>query len=127
MGKTVPFNQVKAYLLRIKQAVAAGRYQFIPRRKNVLSLAAVGLLPKHVKDYILRLTPQDYFNGPEDEIDQEFPPGEYVCFGCDIYGKEFYVKVKLEQNNGENYCVCISFHIADSPIYYPYKRDMSDE
>ncbi len=122
MSVIIPIEDVKKYLLRIKEAVSSGKYRYEGRRwKNVRSLAVAGVLTRHVKEYILLLTYLDYFNGPEDERDPNFPPGKYVFFGLAINGHEFFIKLKLEKNDNEEWCVCISFHIAEGPIYYAYK------
>jgi len=122
MGNIIPIEDVNKFLVRIKQAIANGKYRFEgKRRKNVESLALAGILPKHVKGYIMALTYLDYFNGPEPERGSKFPPGQYLFFGCIINGWEFFIKVKVEDHTGDDFCVCISFHIAASPIYYPYR------
>jgi hypothetical protein len=91
------------------------------RKENIDSLAKTGLLPKHVKEYILNLTYLDYFNGPEEEKDPRYPEGEYMFFGCFINSFEFYIKIKLYKRDLEEGCICLSFHIAKGPIRYPYK------
>ncbi|MCL0080971.1 hypothetical protein M1N64_01900 [Peptococcaceae bacterium] len=109
-------------MLRIKTAVSNGKYRFVQRRKNLKSLARAGLLPVHVKDYIMQLSYLDYFNGPEPEKDNRYPDGEYMFFGCEINQLKFFIKIKLEMRNNEDYCMCISFHIAESTIYYKYRE-----
>jgi len=122
MSDWIPIKNVNQYLLRIKEAISKGRYEYIGSRKeNVDSLAKAGLLPTHVKECILSLTYLDYFNGPEEEKDPRYPKGEYMFFGCNINGYEFYIKVKLLNRDLEEFCICLSFHIAKGPINYPYK------
>lgn len=114
-------DEINEYLQKIKDAVASGRFRFIGRKKNIESLAVAGILPSHVKKYILQLTYTDYFGGPEEEQDDNFAAGSILFFGADIEGYEFYIKVKIESRTGEDYVVCLSFHIAERPIHYPYK------
>lgn len=121
MGTQISTHEVKKYLVRIKTAISEGRYQFIQRRKNMESLSKVGLLVDHVKEILLGLTYSDYFNGPEPEDDEDYEPGEYLFFGCDVHENEFFVKFKLEQLIDNEKCICLSFHIAEKKIYYPYK------
>lgn len=125
MSAWIPIAEVNAYLLRIKNAIVSGKYRFEERRKNLESLALVGLLPRHVKDFILALTHLDYFNGPESERNPGFPHGDYMFFGCEISGKEFIIKIKIEDNGGEDFCVCISFHVSTAPITYAYRKHKS--
>lgn len=120
MGNRVSICDVNEVLLRIKTAVATGRYQFIGRRKNLQSIATAGLLPEHVKQLILGLTFKSYLNGPEDDIDNNFVSGEVFLFGLALSGDEYYVKLKLFTRDDEESCTCISFHIAEKPLYYPY-------
>lgn len=118
-------TQIKAvneYLIRIKEVVSKGNFKFIGnRRKNRNSCAKAGILFRHVKDYVLELTYLDYLNGPEPERDVRYPPGEIMFFGLNINGINFFIKLKLENDEtGEN-CICISFHEAEKPIYYVFK------
>lgn len=121
MSNVIGPDEVKKYLIRIKQAIVKGNYRFEERRKNLRSLAQVGLLPSHVRELVLGFTYLDYFNGPEEERDSRFPPGDYMFFGCNIECYEFFVKLKIETSTAEDYCVCISFHIAENKIYYAFK------
>lgn len=123
MGNWISFEEVNRYLIRIKNAIAEDRFSFEGDRiKNRNSLSRAGIFAKHVKDQILLITYLDYFNGPEEEKDKHFPPGEVLFFGCNINNHEFFIKLKLfEEDDGES-CVCISFHIAEKPIIYPYKK-----
>lgn len=123
MSDWISTNQVNSYLLRIKAAIAKGKYKFLDsRRKNIDSLAMVGLLPHHAKEFILALTYHNYFNGPEPEESNGYPPGECMFFGCTVQSLEFYVKIKLCKEENSDYCYCLSFHIAENKIVYPYHR-----
>jgi hypothetical protein len=120
MGSKVPITEVNAALMRIKTAVSYGKYNFVNRQKNLSSMAAAGLLPDHVKQHILGLTYRQYLSGPEQETDSNFRPGDVYLFGLLIEGVEYYVKLKLVGQDGAEWCVCISFHPAERPLYYPY-------
>lgn len=122
MSNWIQIPEVNIYLIRIKKAVSVGNYIIAERRDSyVTSLAKAGILSDQVKDYILKLTYKNYFNGPEDDKDLRFTSGECLFFGCVINGYEFYIKLKLIKNEDDETCICISFHIADKPIKYPYK------
>ena len=121
MGNDISEQEVKLYLIRIKQAIFKGKYRFVNRNKNLESLRKTSLLPAQVKDYIMQLTYLDYFNGPEAERNNQYPAGEYMFFGCEINQHEFFIKIKIETQNNNDYCVCLSYHIAESKIYYKYK------
>lgn len=121
MGTQVSISEVNKALIRIKSAITAGRYQFINRKKNLESMAAAGLLPRHVVQQILSLSYKNYLHGPEQEKDSNFPDGELFIFGCVIDSFEFFIKLKLYQQSNGEWCTCLSFHFADRPNYYPYK------
>jgi len=99
---------INDYLIRIKSAISEGRYKFVGREKNLKSITEAGLLIRHVKDVIFKLTYRNYFNGPEQEKDNRFPPGEYLFFGKEIEGIDFFIKLKLENVLNEDFCICIS-------------------
>ena len=40
-------------------------------------------------------------------------------FGKDVKGREVYIKITLGYQNGQT--ICISFHIAEHPMNYPFK------
>ena len=121
MGNIISLDEVKKYLIRIKQSITKGNYRFEGRRKNLRSLGKIGILPSHVKEVVLQLTCLDYFNGPEEEQNTAFPPGEYMFFGCQVESYEFFVKLKIEKVEDDDYCVCIAFHIAERKIFYAFK------
>lgn len=122
MSDWISIPEVTGYLLRIKKNISIGNFEFVERDKNVKSLARAGILPSQVPGEILALTYKDYFNGPEPERDRRHRPGELMFFGKDINGFEFLIKIKIENNDGFESCLCLSFHFPTSPITYPYKN-----
>ncbi len=121
MGIQITPDEVNKYLIKIKKALSANRYQFIERRKNIDAMSRVGILPSHTKEIILGLTYKNYLSGPEPERDKRFSEGEYMLFGCEVSGLEFFVKIKIMMQDGEDFCRCISFHDPEKKNYYPYK------
>ena len=61
--------------------------------------------------------PQDYVQGPV--IDELNKLKEIWVFGKDVKGREVYIKISLGYQNGRT--ICISFHIAEHPLKYPFK------
>lgn len=80
---------IAAYLADVKRLLSAGKYDFVPRRKNMQALAQHGLSIPAAKNEIL---------------------GE---FKKNIDGLQFYIKVKIVQENGEDILKCIGFHEDD--------------
>ncbi len=87
------------------------------RGKNQKALEELEIIPSYRKVIIESLKSEDYVEGPI--IDQLNKLGEMWVFGKDIKGKEVYIKIML---GGVNYqTICISFHIAEHPLSYPFK------
>lgn len=100
---------IQAYLHSAKQLITAGKYDFVPRRKNLQALAQHGLTVADVKFEILNLVVSDYYRGPKQDFDPK-RPGDIWEFKKSIDGSQFYVKTKIVQENGDNILKCLSFH-----------------
>ncbi len=103
---------ILAFLSQAKKLIAAGQYDFVPRRKNLMSLAACGLTIKDAKDEILGLTASDYYKGPKHDLDSQ-QSGDIWEFKKKIGSKQFYVKLKIQNRNGTDVLKCLSFHEDD--------------
>lgn len=112
MSNRASTPDVVAYLVKVKYLLSAGKYDFVPRRKNMLALAQHGLTITDAKNEILGLTVSDYYKGPKQDLDPN-RPGDIWEFKKDIDGILFYVKVKIVQENGEDILKCIGFHEDD--------------
>ena len=44
----------------------------------------------------------------------------FDIFGKDVEGKEVYIKISYGMPNRQ--AICISFHLAEYPMNYPYKK-----
>lgn len=92
-------------------------FTFIKRKKNLDTVSRLGITIPYVKTLFAQLTYKDYINGPEKDKDRH---GNMIWeFGIHIQGEEIYIK--LSDDFSFNKAKCISFHIADFPIKYPYK------
>lgn len=96
----------------MKQQVSAGKYDFVPRRKNMQALAQHGLTISDAKDEIFSLVVGDYYKGPKQDLDH-LKPGDIWEFKKNIDGRQFYIKVKIVHVNGEDIVKCIGFHEDD--------------
>ena len=103
---------VSRFLEHIKTLITAGNYDFIPRRKNMQALARRGLTIQDAKEEMLTLSAADYYKGPKQDLDRA-RPGEVWEFKKDIDGMQFYVKVKVVQENGKHILKCLGFHEDD--------------
>lgn len=100
-------TDISAFLENAKRLISSGKYDFIPRRKNMQSLAAHGLTIADAKEEILGLLVSDYYKGPKQDFDR---PGVIWEFKKNVGGVQFYVKVKIVQENGEDILRCLGFH-----------------
>ena len=112
MGNQASNAQIVAYLADVKRLLSAGKYDFVPRRKNMQELAQHGLTITDAKNEILGLVVVDYYKGPKQDHDPN-RPGDIWEFKKNIDGMQFYVKVKIVQENGEDILKCIGFHEDD--------------
>ena len=85
---------IAAFLERMKRLISAGKYDFVPRRKNMQALAQHGLTILDAKNEILGLVVGDYYKGPKQDFDHN-RPGDIWEFKKNIDGNSFYIKVKI--------------------------------
>lgn len=109
MNNTASVSEITLYLERVKKLVSAGKYDFVPRRKNMLALAQHSMTIMDAKAEILGLVVRDYYKGPKQDFDTG-KPGDIWEFKKQIDGIQFYVKIKIVQENGEYILKCLGFH-----------------
>lgn len=112
MSNQASASDIAAYLASVKKLLSSGKYDFVPRRKNMQALAQHGLTIADAKDEILGLVVGDYYKGPKRDLDSD-RPGDIWEFKKSINGIQFYVKVKIVQQNGEDILKCLGFHEDD--------------
>ena len=88
------------------------------REKNKEALLLLDITPLQRELIVKNLQVQDYVEGPV--IDVLNKEGEMWVFGKDVKGREVYIKITLGYDNGQT--ICISFHIAEYPLMYPFKH-----
>ncbi|MDP2301005.1 MAG: toxin [Ignavibacteria bacterium] len=90
---------------------------FISRKKNAEALSKLEIDSLQRLEYIKSIKPENYFNGPNDDAyDPQSPPNWE--FGMNIKRHEVYIKINLGKTNKS--VMCISFHIAEKEINYPF-------
>lgn len=87
------------------------------RGKNRQTLEELEIVPIYRKVIIESLTVEDYVQGPL--IDELNKFGEMWVFGKDVKEREVYIKIMLGCAGSQT--ICISFHIAEHPLSYPFK------
>lgn len=109
MSDETNINEISLYLIKIKKLLSSGKYDFVPRKKNLDSLSMLGLTIEDVKDSIFELVEDDYYNGPKEDYDQN-RNGEIWVFKKNIEGYKFYIKLKIAGEDNNTILKCISFH-----------------
>ena len=112
MGNRESTSDIVAFLTNVKKLLAVGKYDFVPRRKNMQALAQHGLTITDAKNEILGLVVGDYYKGPKQDLDPN-RPGDIWEFKKNVDGIQFYVKLKIVQENGGDILKCIGFHEDD--------------
>jgi hypothetical protein len=112
-------EDVALFLKRFKGIVASGSgLHVIHRKVNNEALIGLGITKKDRREILLGLSVEDYCEGPIPDRDR---PGHLWIFGKGIGPQEVYIKLKIAQDNKDQIAKCISFHIADYSMKFPYK------
>lgn len=92
----------------------------VGRKKNLDSLAALGLTKKDQAEIIQGLQVEDYHKGPEPDRDR---PGDLWFFGPALDENQLYLKLKLVTKGPVRLLKCISFHLAGRPLALPFRKE----
>lgn len=112
MGNQANLSEITAFLASVKHLVSEGKFDFVPRRKNMQAFARHGLTIADAKSELLGLAADDYYKGPKQDFDGN-RPGAVWEFKKNIGEIQFYIKVKIVQQNGEDILKCLGFHGDD--------------
>lgn len=88
------------------------------RKKNLDSLAQLGITVKQAKGIVLSLVVEDYCSGPEE--DQDRKGCSVWVFGTENNGEEIYIKLSDDFRGDQ--AKCISFHKAEFTLKKPYRK-----
>ncbi len=87
------------------------------RGKNAQALVDLELRPIERKTIIEALEIKDYSEGP---LEEKLNKGANMwVFGKMVNKKEVYIKITMSSPNSS--VICISFHLAERKINYPFK------
>ena len=100
---------VSAFLEDVRKGINAGKFIPVNRRKNLYSLAYIGITWDDAKEEIYGLSVGDYISGPE--TDRDDPSSDYFWkFKKYVAGHLFYIKLKVLYQNDKS-VKAVSFHI----------------
>lgn len=112
MSNRASTSDIQDFLAKAKKLISIGKYDFVPRRKNMCALAQYGLTIADAKNEIFDLVVGDYYKGPKQDLDPN-RQGEIWEFKKDIDGIKFYIKIKIVREKGEDILKCLGFHEDD--------------
>lgn len=111
-------EEVASFLKEFKEtAVRYGGVFFVSRREYDETRKELEINKLGVEHEIYNLTTNHYSSGPDTDYGGQ---GEVWVFGKEIRGREVYIKLKVSAADIGKIAKCLSFHIADRPIKYPY-------
>jgi hypothetical protein len=116
----VPIAEIERFLKDFKFKLDFWGVIFSNRldRKNFQTLTDLEFQLEHVKTALRELAPENYSQGPVNDTLYKGP--HMWIFGKEIKKREVYVKITMGQPNDK--VICISFHFAEHPMSYPYKK-----
>jgi len=89
------------------------------RSKNLQALLDLEITRVQRRKIVESLVVSDYCEGPVD--DEKYEERKLWVFGKYVKGQDIYIKITLGIENSN--VICISFHIAEHPLNYPYKKN----
>jgi hypothetical protein len=112
-------EQVESFLREFKTKMNIfGLLYRDDRDKNKKALEELEIVPSFRRIVIENLKAEDYLKGPV--VDELNRLGEMWAFGKDVKGREVYIKIMIVGTTSQT--ICISFHLAEYPLEYPFKN-----
>ena len=110
-------SEVEAFLSTFKAKMEFFDVVFLDRDKNLQTLIDLEIARVSRKELLRELRVEDYFRGPTKDANNGPDLWE---FGRLVKQKEVYIKITIGVMNRP--VICISFHLAERAISYPYKK-----
>lgn len=95
MTSQTELQTIKNFLTQAKKLLFLGKYQFIPRKKNIDSLTSLGLTLQDAQEELLDLQISDYYKGPKKDLDPN-KSGYIWEFKKNIEENVIYIKLKID-------------------------------
>lgn len=105
---------VANFLCEVKKLIREGKFTFIKREEYKEEIPRLGIVPKHE---IVTLTTEDYYRGPNADLDRK-REGDIWEFVKEDESFCIYIKLKIEGGQ----CKCLSMHKPKYPYSLPYKN-----
>lgn len=115
-------NDVEQFLKQFKEKMKLTHVFFRDDRgKNLQTLADLEIRPIDREAILLKLEVTDYSEGPLK--DTLYNKSDMWVFGKEVKSQEVYIKISM--GYGEGGVICISFHIAQNKMNFPFKSKRS--
>jgi len=112
-------NDVEQFLAQFKLKLEVFGVFFLDgREKNSQSLLDLNISRLERMAVVKSIEVVDYSEGPIRDVLNDY--GEMWVFGKDVKGQEVYIKITMGRPNLN--AICISFHVAEHPMQYPFKK-----
>ncbi len=111
-------DEINAFLQDLFLKMKVFNIVFEERPKNRQTLLDLEINKLQRLSFITSMKPEDYISGPNKDSNDTTRP-DYWVFGIKVKEKDVYVKINLGYNNKP--VICISFHIAEFPLEFPFK------
>jgi hypothetical protein len=111
-------HAVETFLDELRVKEASGLLPFLfrdDRSKNAQTLHNLDIPPNKRKEIIRQLKPEDFYRIEEGLYMEKY---SMWSFGKKLQNIEIYIKISITDRN----TICISFHEAEFPIIYPFKK-----
>lgn len=106
------------FLTSAQALIATGQVLFLMRTKNKATLAKLEMSVNAALQEVAGFSAHEYCKGPEDDRDR---PGQSCwVFGIEISGTVVYVKLTIQENDGQDRLVVLSFHEPEWPMHFPF-------
>jgi len=109
--------EIEAFLNTFKAKMEVFEVVFLDRGKNLQALIDLEITRVSRKEILKQLRIEDYYRGPTKDADSGPDLWE---FGRILNKKEVYIKITIGISRRP--VICISFHLAERAIIYPYKK-----
>ena len=111
-------KEVEQFLREFKEKMKLTRVYFRDdRAKNVQTIADLEIRPIDREKILENLNVEDYAEGPIK--DTLYKKSDLWVFGKALKKREVYIKISI--GYGEGGVLCISFHISEFKMNYPFK------
>ncbi len=120
MNKTATIEEVESFLsnFHVKMKIFSVVFRD-DRGKNIQSLLDLEITPTRRSEILAELKLENYSQGPLPETIQNLP--DMWVFGFKEKNKEIYIKITMGKNSHP--VICISFHMAEHEMKYPFKTN----